>query len=57
MLSKSEFVARMKRIAEDSKDDPEFNHLEADLLLCAFIESVGFPELAAEWKKVNKWFA
>jgi hypothetical protein len=30
-------------------DDPEFSHLEAEMILCAFLRAEGFDEIAASF--------
>ena len=37
--------------------DLENSHLEADKALTLFLLELGYPELVAEWEKVQKWYA
>lgn len=38
-------------------DDPEFVHIEADDLLCYFLEELGYKELVKYYRKIPKWYA
>jgi hypothetical protein len=35
----------------------EFEHDEADYLLCAILEELGYTELVEVYRKIPKWYA
>lgn len=35
----------------------EFEHDEADYLLCALLEELGYTELVEVYRKISKWYA
>lgn len=35
----------------------EFEHDEADYLLCALLEELGYTELVEVYRKIPKWYA
>ena len=37
--------------------DAEDAHAQADQALTDFIRAIGFPEIADEWDKVDKWYS
>lgn len=37
--------------------DTENAHIEADHILCEFLESLGYDELVTLYRKVNKWYS
>jgi hypothetical protein len=37
--------------------DTEDAHIEADHILCEFLESLGFDELVTLYRKVGKWYS
>lgn len=37
--------------------DTEDAHIEADHILCEFLESLGFTELVSLYQKVDKWYS
>ena len=37
--------------------DTEDAHIEADHILCEFLESLGFDELVTLYRKVYKWYS
>jgi len=45
----------LKAIQHDS--DTEKAHIEADKLLCEFIEALGYHSVVEEWRLVDKWYA
>ena len=45
----------LKKQQEDC--DRETAHIEADKILCEFLEGIGYSEIVKEWNKINKWYA
>lgn len=37
--------------------DTEIAHIDADDILCQFLESLGYEDVVSEYQKVDKWFA
>lgn len=51
-----------EKMCERMKDtidmrDIENAHIEADHILCEFLESLGFDELVTLYRKVDKWYS
>ena len=40
-----------------NKYDNEYNHIEADEILCKLLESLGYGDVVAVWEKIKKWYA
>lgn len=40
-----------------ANDDTEDAHFEADEILCNLLEELGYGDVVAEYRKVDKWFA
>ena len=50
-----EMCERMKDVIE--MKDTEDAHIEADHILCEFLESLGYGELVKLYRKVYKWYS
>lgn len=46
-----------KYIEELKKCTIETDHEDADILVCEFLEEIGYSELAEAYRKVPKWFS
>lgn len=46
-----------KYIEELKKCTIETDHEDADILICEFLEEIGYSELAEAYRKVPKWFS
>ena len=47
-------LAELKNIVNH---DPEVDHKRADEILCEFIRSLGYSEIADAFDEVEKWYA
>lgn len=48
----------LTKLAECQKnDDTEIAHSDADDVLCALLDELGYGDVVAEYSKVDKWFA
>ena len=42
---------------QQHNDDTEFAHILADAALCKLLIALGYPEVVAEWEKVERWYS
>ena len=57
-ISKLELMAVNTIINDSLKDvDSELNHVEADDILCEFLEKLGYKRLVDVYRLVDKWYA
>ncbi len=54
-MTKEEALAQLSECMK--KDDTEIAHVAADDVLCALLETLGYGDVVAEYKKVDKWFS
>jgi hypothetical protein len=54
-MTKDEAIAQLK--IEQSSDDTEGAHVNADNILCRFLTELGFPDVVAAYEAVGKWYA
>ena len=54
-MTKEEALAEL--IACQQNDDTEIAHSDADDVLCALLDELGYGEVVVEYNKVSKWFA
>lgn len=54
-MTPEEAIAEMKE-AQNS-GDKEAAHMQADDILCRFLQHLGHEDLVAEYTKVEKWLA
>lgn len=52
-------LALLKRIPASTEDgdEKEYNHVEADNILCRFLDELGYSAIVIEYKKIDKWYA
>lgn len=50
-----EMCEKMKNVINIK--DTEDAHIEADYILCKFLEDLGFDELVKLYRKVDKWYS
>ena len=51
------YLDEMAIVVRESHDDEEVGHIDADRLLCSFIQELGYPELVEVYNNVFKWYA
>lgn len=54
-MNEQEAIDKLKKL--QGGIEPEYEHSHADRVLCEFIETLGYPSVVKEWKKVRKWYA
>lgn len=54
-MTKEEALAKLAECQES--DDVEMAHSDADDVLCALLDELGYGDVVAEYNKVSKWFA
>jgi hypothetical protein len=54
-LEKAEALAKLAEIAQN--DDIEEAHCDADAVLCDLLTAIGYGEVVAEYRKIEKWYA
>jgi len=47
-----EYIIEMKKLSGGEGD-----HIDADNLLCEFLEDLGYTELVKAFEKIGKWYA
>lgn len=47
----------LELLEECPKGDPEAAHPLADEVLCDLLESLGYGDVVAAWRKIDKWYA
>lgn len=50
---RAEAIARLQELP----GDPEYDHAEADRVLCQLLLAIGFDDVVEAWRKVPKWYA
>ena len=55
MIRKGKYLKQMQKLITNT--DQEEAHIEADNLLCRFLEELGYTDLVAAYNKVEKWYA
>ena len=58
-MTKDEALARLRGLSKDGRltEDPEQDHMDADLVLCELLRSMDCCEVADEFVKVEKWYS
>jgi hypothetical protein len=58
-MKPEEALAKLKQITESQQcyGDTESEHAEADKILCSLISHLGYPEIAAEFDSLIKWYS
>ena len=54
-MNRESAIAALKNL--QSGDDPEWDHLDADKILCALLRSLGYQAVVDEWEKVEKRYS
>jgi len=54
-MTKEEALVKLVECQEN--DDTEMAHSDADDVLCALLDELGYGDVVAEYHKVSKWFA
>ena len=58
-MTKDEALARLRGLSKDGRltEDPEQDHMDADLVLCELLRSMDCCEVADEFVKLEKWYS
>ena len=56
-MSPAEFSEKMWRIRIRQDSTPEYNHIDADELMCELLESLGYREGVRYFKEMEKWYS
>ena len=58
-MTKQEAIARLKQLNKDGRltEDVEQAHMDADLVLCELLRSMGCGDVADEFVKLEKWYS
>lgn len=55
-MTQEEAIDKLRKYQEDC--DTELAHITADTVLCYFLRSLGYADVADEWEKIEpKWYA
>lgn len=50
-------LARLKELVNKKYPDEEEDHAEADGILCAMLNALGYKDLTDLWDKIGKWYS
>ncbi len=50
-------LAIKELLVEQTNNDTEMAHSNADIILCELLKSLGFSEVVKQYHKVDKWYA
>lgn len=53
-MTREEALEKLKGIA--ASDSTEIAHIYADDVLLELLVSLGYEDVVAEWKKIDKWY-
>lgn len=53
----NEFTIKMWRIKIRQDSTPEYDHIDADELMCELLESLGYREGVRYFKEMEKWYS
>lgn len=56
-MTPQDALDRLEEIVAQDGDDPESEHYEADRVLCALLDELGFDDITEQWKRVAKWYS
>lgn len=56
-MDKKEAEKQMQRIVDNSGNDTEAEHSNADDILCELLKSLGYRKLIKLYKDIYKWYA
>jgi hypothetical protein len=54
-MTAADALTQLKGLAQ--KDDPEAAHGQADVILCAFLVSLGYQDIVNAYEAIAKWYA
>jgi len=54
-MTNEEAIKELKEL--DKLLDQEYEHVEADRILCKLLSSLGYEDVVEEYNKTDKWFA
>lgn len=54
-MTREEALKKLKESQDNG--DIEWAHGDADDVLCELLESLGYEDVVAEYKRVDKWYA
>jgi hypothetical protein len=54
-MTREQAIEKLKAL--QGSGDVEAAHGDADEILCALLESLGYADVVAEWSEVEKWYA
>lgn len=54
---KKNYIALLKSTREVFEDDTEMAHIQADEIICAVLEELGYKDIVDEYNKIYKWYA
>lgn len=52
-----EFCDAMWRIRIQQDSTPEYNHIEADALMCVLLRELGYGDGVKEFEKMERWYS
>ena len=55
-MTSAEAIKRLRSAAEECPDE-EAAHMRADDVLCDLLDSLGYQDVTAEFKKMEKWYS
>ena len=56
-MSPAEFSEKMWRIRIRQDSTPEYNHIDADDVICDLLTELGYGDGVKEFKKMDKWYS
>ena len=56
-MSPAEFSEKMWRIKIRRDSTPEYDHIDADELMCELLENLGYREGVRYFKEMEKWYS
>lgn len=54
-MTKEEAINKLEKLSNEK--DTEKAHSEADIILCIFLNTLGYNEVVRAWGKIHKWYA
>ena len=56
-MTEDDALEMLQTVVQRHGKDTEAVHVEADDILCQFVEELGYVALADAWRAVPKWYA
>ena len=56
-MTPGQFLTAMERIRDNPEGDEEQNHIEADDIMCAILERLGYADGVKLFREMHKWYA